>query len=524
MVGGGMALRKNYWTNIKSVCCIVVVYITALVKFVSKYVLGTYRHFKNPSDFQGKIYKTVADIPGPRSFPIFGTRWIYWKFGLYKLNAVHLAYKDMFIRYGDIICEEALWNLPIISVKNRDVIKIVLSKSGKYPIRPPNEVTANYRKSRPDRYTNAGVTNEQGKVWASLRNQLTPKLTRPSVIQGFLPEVNHLADDFIRLISQVRNGNNVVIGFESYCNRMGLESTCTLILGRRFGFLDGEVSEIATRLTDSVTSQFRASQEAFYGLPLWKIIPTKAYKELIASEDTLYEIMSEIIDPTLNDEKQSGTSKSSVFVSILQASKLDIRDKKAAIIDYIAAGIKTLGNTLVFLLYLIAKHPEVQEKLYKEVSQLAPKGTHITNKHLVNATYLKACIIEAHRLKPTAPCIARVLESEIKYDDYCLPSGTVVLIHTGLACLDESNFKDATSYNPERWLNKMTDDSLFLVAPFGCGRRICPGKLFIELELQIVLAKMVQQFHIDFEGQLKTEFEFILTPIDANFILRDRIN
>lgn len=52
--------------------------------------------------------------------------------------------------------------------------------------------------------------------------------------------------------------------------------------------------------------------------------------------------MSEIIDPTLNDEKQSGTSKSSVFVSILQASKLDIRDKKAAIIDYIAAGIKTV--------------------------------------------------------------------------------------------------------------------------------------------------------------------------------------
>lgn len=52
--------------------------------------------------------------------------------------------------------------------------------------------------------------------------------------------------------------------------------------------------------------------------------------------------MSELIDPVLNDEKQSGTSKSSVFVSILQTSKLDIRDKKAAIIDYIAAGIKTV--------------------------------------------------------------------------------------------------------------------------------------------------------------------------------------
>jgi len=75
----------------------------------------------------------------------------------------------MFNRYGDIICEEALWNLPIISVKNRDFIKIVLSKSGKYPIRPPNEVTANYRKSRPDRYTNAGVANEYVFVYKSIQ-------------------------------------------------------------------------------------------------------------------------------------------------------------------------------------------------------------------------------------------------------------------------------------------------------------------------------------------------------------------
>lgn len=65
--------------------------------------------------------------------------------------------------------------------------------------------------------------------------------------------------------------------------------TCTLILGRRFGFLDEEISETATRLADSVTSQFRASQEAFYGLPLWKLMPTKAYKDFIASEEALYE-------------------------------------------------------------------------------------------------------------------------------------------------------------------------------------------------------------------------------------------
>jgi len=53
-------------------------------------------------------------------------------------------------------------------------------------------------------------------------------------------------------------------------------------------------------------------------------------------------IVSEFVESALIDEQQSCTDVRSVFVSILQASELDNRDKKAAIIDYIAAGIKTV--------------------------------------------------------------------------------------------------------------------------------------------------------------------------------------
>lgn len=153
-------------------------------------------------------------------------------------------------------------------------------------------------------------------------------------------------------------------------------------MGRRFGFLDEDVSETATRLADSVTSQFRASQEAFYGLPLWKLIPTKAYRDFVASEDALYEqvqlpnelnerienklselnysdfsIVSEIVDSALTDEEQSCTDVRSVFISILQAADLDNRDKKAAIIDYIAAGIKTVRfrHLLSFITIYVAR-------------------------------------------------------------------------------------------------------------------------------------------------------------------------
>lgn len=67
---------------------------------------------------------------------------------------------DLFLRYGSIVKEEALWNIPIINIVSRESIEKVLKQSGKYPLRPPNEVTAHYRNSRPDRYTNLGLVNE----------------------------------------------------------------------------------------------------------------------------------------------------------------------------------------------------------------------------------------------------------------------------------------------------------------------------------------------------------------------------
>lgn len=64
----------------------------------------------------------------------------------------------------------------------------------------------------------------QGEVWAKLRKNLTPELTSPKTIRRFLPDVNQLSDDFNNLLSRVRDSNKVIKGFESYCNRMGLES------------------------------------------------------------------------------------------------------------------------------------------------------------------------------------------------------------------------------------------------------------------------------------------------------------
>ena len=56
-----------------------------------------------------------------------------------------------------------------------------------------------------------------------------------------------------------------------------------------------------------------------------------------------------------------------------------------------------IGNTFVFVLYLIAKHPRVQKRLYEELLQVAPGRCSLTADTLRKATYLQACIMEAFR-------------------------------------------------------------------------------------------------------------------------------
>lgn len=191
-----------------------------------------------------------------------------------------------------------------------------------------------------------------------------------------------------------------------------------------------------------------------------------------------------------------------MFQSVLRAS-VDEKEKTATLVDFIAAGIYTLGNSLVFLLHLVGSNPDVQKKLLENLSQ-------------GSSDYLKACVNEAFRLLPTAFCLARVSEQDLQLSGHQIKAGTVFLCHTGLACRDERNFKEPCSFRPERWLGAEKTETMaaatFLVSPFGVGRRICPGRRFVEQTLGCILASMVQQLVFESTSTLEQQFEFILAP------------
>ncbi|KAJ2954784.1 hypothetical protein O0L34_g3089 [Tuta absoluta] len=447
-------------------------------------------------------------LPGPPALPLFGTRWIFWS--RYRMNKLHEAYEDMFRRYGPVFMESSPSGAPVVSIADRDALETVLRAPAKRPYRPPTEIVQVYRRSRPDRYASTGLVNEQGEKWYHLRKNLTAELTSPQTMQGFVPQLNGICDDFIELLRSCRRPDGSVAGFDQLTNRVGLESVCALMLGVRLGFLERRMSGRAAALASAVKVHFRAQRDSYYGAPLWKLAPTTLYRTFVRSEETIHTVVSELMEEARN--RKNGEAQDDgmreIFLKILDNPELDVRDKKAAIIDFISAGIETLANSLVFLLYLLSGRPDWQERIRSEL----PSSGEIRPEQISAAPSVHAAVQEAFRLLPTAPFLARLLDAPLTIAGHKLPRGTFVLCHTGAACRREENFWRAHEFLPERWTKPQEPHAASLVAPFGRGRRMCPGKRFVELQLHLILAKIIQTWRVVFDGELDIQFDFLLSP------------
>jgi len=191
-----------------------------------------------------------------------------------------------------------------------------------------------------------------------------------------------------------------------------------------------------------------------------------------------------------------------------------LREDEAAemIVMGLVAAVDTTSALLNWTVTHLALNPDVQEELYKEISQNVTNagagGLTIDCFGKSNNVYLDAVLRENHRMTPP---IAFNLNKENVMDDVeihgkTIPKGSMFMLDTRSVGMDPSFVKDPDVFDPSRWSKdeverrrgtpaEILDHPLFR-EPFSAGARKCPGSRVASYEAKIMLSQLLLDWKI----------------------------
>ena len=148
-------------------------------------------------------------------------------------------------------------------------------------------------------------------------------------------------------------------------------------------------------------------------------------------------------------------------------------------------GTDTVAVLIEWILARMVLHPEIQSKVQAELDQVVGKSRPLMESDIQSMVYLPAVVKEVLRLHPPGPLLswARLAITDTTIDGYHVPAGTTAMVNMWAITRDPDVWVDPLKFMPERFVSKDSADVEFSVlgsdlrlAPFGSGRRTCPGK------------------------------------------------
>ncbi|BAF08025.1 desmethyl-deoxy-podophyllotoxin synthase [Oryza sativa Japonica Group] len=170
---------------------------------------------------------------------------------------------------------------------------------------------------------------------------------------------------------------------------------------------------------------------------------------------------------------------------------------KAVILDLFSAGSETSATTIQWAMSELMRNPRVMKRAQAELRDNLQGKPKVTEEDLTDLNYLKLIIKETLRLHLPAPLLLpRESRESCKIFGYDVPKGTTVLVNAWAIGRDPKYWDDPEEFKPERFEDSKIDfkglDFEFL--PFGSGRRMCPGIMFAQPNIELALATLLYHF------------------------------
>lgn len=263
----------------------------------------------------------------------------------------------------------------------------------------------------------------------------------------------------------------------------------------------------ARRIFDAFT-RFQADSPkiALYHLfhvPRWWPSFVAAERRRREAGREIREVLEEMIRPRY-DAVRAGEADGhgDILSSLLASSDPDTGQPFPfrELVDQIAmlflAGHETSASALMWSLYLLSIHPDVQERAYREVEAVSGQDT-IGILSLRHMNFVRDIFREALRLYPPVGFFARECRAAVHMRDKSMPRDSIVVISPWLIHRHRSYWRQPDQFDPDRFAQKNEADSLRQAyLPFGMGPRVCIGTAFAMQEAVLILSGILKKYRI----------------------------
>lgn len=188
----------------------------------------------------------------------------------------------------------------------------------------------------------------------------------------------------------------------------------------------------------------------------------------------------------------------SALLSLPQEDRLSDSDMVAVLWEMIFRGTDTVAILLEWIMARMVLHPEIQAKVQQELDAHVDQDRHVQDSDIPNLPYLQAIVKEALRMHPPGPLLswARLAVHDVHIGKTFVPAGTTAMVNMWAITHDPIIWKDPCTFRPDRFIEEDVSvmGSDMRLAPFGAGRRVCPGRVMGLAVVQLWLARLLHQF------------------------------
>ncbi|KAH6983892.1 n-alkane-inducible cytochrome P450 [Ilyonectria destructans] len=341
-----------------------------------------------------------------------------------------------------------------------------------------------------------GIFASDGKMWEHSR-----ALVRPSFVRSQVADMDVYERHVSNLIANIPLDGSTV-DLQELFFQMTIDSATEFLFGESIDSLR------AGNEKPSFAKDFNAAQD---GLAIrTRLGPLMIfYRDGAFSKATLEarRFVDQFVQRALEyrdahaEDKDAPAAPEQRYVFLYELAK-QTADKKVLtdqVLNILLAGRDTTASLLSITFFILARRPEVWNKLREEVLKVENKRPSF--EELKSMTYLTWVLNESLRLYPVVPLNFRTANKDTCLpvgggpdgkDPIFVPKGQEVMYSVySMHRLPAVFGPDATEYRPERWASLKPG---WAYIPFNGGPRICTGQQFALTEASYTLCRLVRRF------------------------------